>query len=31
MEGNIKVNYTIMCKNDVSKEISLSDLLKNEK
>lgn len=27
----IKVNYTVMCKNDVSKQISLSDLLVNEK
>ncbi len=31
MEGMIKVSYTVMCKNDVSKEISLNDLLKNEK
>ncbi|NOR55816.1 MAG: hypothetical protein GQ531_06360 [Sulfurovum sp.] len=31
MDGMIKVMYTVMCKNDVSKEISLSDLLKNEK
>jgi len=27
----IKVSYTIMCKNDVSREISLSDLFANEK
>ncbi len=31
MDGMIKVMYTVMCKNDISKEISLSDLLKNEK
>jgi len=27
----IQVRYTVMCKNDVSKEVSLNDLLKNEK
>lgn len=27
----IKVSYTVMCKNDVSKEMNLSDLLGNEK
>ncbi|MDQ7046994.1 MAG: hypothetical protein Q9M39_05025 [Sulfurovum sp.] len=27
----IKVSYTVMCKNDVSKEISLAALLSNEK
>ena len=27
----IKVSYIVMCKNDVSKEVSLNDLLKNEK
>ncbi len=27
----IKVSYTVMCKNDVSQEIKLSDLLNNEK
>ena len=27
----IKVSYTVMCKNDVSKEISLAELLSNEK
>ncbi|MEA2047665.1 MAG: hypothetical protein U9O64_04370 [Campylobacterota bacterium] len=27
----IKVSYTVMCKNDVSKEITLSSLLENEK
>ena len=31
MEGMIKVSYTVMCKNDVSKEVSLSSLLANEK
>ena len=31
MEGMIKVFYTVMCKNDVSKEVSLSTLLANEK
>ena len=27
----IKVSYTVMCKNDVSKEIGLSEILANEK
>lgn len=27
----IKVSYTVMCKNDVSKEINLTDILTNEK
>ncbi len=27
----IKVMYTVMCKNDVNKEISLTDILANEK
>ncbi len=31
MEGMIKVCYTIMCKNDVNKELSLADILANEK
>ncbi len=31
MEGMVKVFYTVMCKNDVSKEVSLSTLLANEK
>jgi len=31
MEGMIKVSYTVMCKNDVSKEIDLSKVLTNEK
>ena len=31
MEGMIKVSYTIMCKNDVTIELTLTQLLKNEK
>ena len=31
MNGMINVSYTIMCKNDVSNEVSLNDILKNEK
>ena len=31
VEGQIQVSYTVMCKNDVSKEISLSQLLQSEK
>jgi hypothetical protein len=31
MNGMINVSYTIMCKNDVSNEIRLNDILKNEK
>jgi hypothetical protein len=31
MEGMIKVSYTIMCQNDVHQEVSLSDLLANDK
>ena len=27
----IKVSYTVMCKNDVNKELSLADILANEK
>ena len=27
----IKVSYTVMCKNDVSKELSLADIFANEK
>lgn len=27
----IKVSYTVMCKNDVNKELSLTDILANEK
>ena len=31
MEGKMKVSYTIMCMNDVNEEITLSDILSNEK
>lgn len=31
VEGMIKVSYTVMCKNDVNKEVSLSQILANEK
>lgn len=31
MEGMIQVSYTVMCKNDINKEISLSEVLNNEK
>jgi len=31
MDGMIKVSYTVMCKNDVSVELSLTQLLSNEK
>ncbi len=31
MDGTIEVSYTVMCKNDVRIEISLSELLANEK
>jgi len=31
MEGMIKVSYTVMCKNDVSKEVDLNEILANEK
>jgi len=31
MDGMIKVYYTLMCKNDVNKEVSLHALLSNEK
>jgi len=31
MNGMIKVSYTVMCRNDVSTEVSLNDLLSNEK
>jgi hypothetical protein len=31
VEGMIKVSYTVMCRNDVNKEVSLSELLSNEK
>lgn len=31
VEGMIKVSYTVMCKNDISQEVNLADLLMNEK
>ena len=31
MEGILKVTYTILCESDVSKEISLEEILSNEK
>jgi hypothetical protein len=31
MEGLIEVDYTVMCKNDVSLEVSLKEILENEK
>jgi hypothetical protein len=31
VEGMIKVSYTVMCKNDVSKELSLAEVFANEK
>lgn len=31
MNGKIEVTYKLLCKNDVNKEISLTQLLKNEK
>jgi hypothetical protein len=31
MDGMIKVSYTVMCRNDVSNEVSLNTLLANEK
>ena len=31
MDGMIKVSYTVMCRNDVSNEVSLNALLTNEK
>jgi hypothetical protein len=31
VEGMIKVSYTVMCKNDVNKELNLADILANEK
>jgi len=31
MDGMLKVSYTVMCRNDVSKEVSLNTLLTNEK
>ena len=31
MEGTMKVTYTVLCENDVSKEISLEEILSSEK
>ena len=31
MNGMIKVSYIVVCQNDVQKEITLKDLLENEK
>ncbi|MFT7879687.1 MAG: hypothetical protein ABXS91_04750 [Sulfurimonas sp.] len=31
MEGSMKVSYTVMCKNDVNLEVTLSEILSNEK
>ncbi|WP_122893590.1 hypothetical protein [Arcobacter peruensis] len=31
MNGKIEVTYKLLCKNDVNKEISLKELLENEK
>jgi len=31
MEGSIKVSYTVMCQNDVSKDVNLAEVLGNEK
>ena len=31
MDGMIKVNYTTLCESDVSKEVGVEELLKNEK
>jgi hypothetical protein len=31
MDGMIKVSYTVMCKNDVNIELTLTKLLENEK
>ena len=31
MDGMIKVSYTVMCKNDVSIELTLNQLLQNDK
>ena len=31
MNGNIEVTYKLLCKNDVKKEITIIDLLENEK
>jgi len=31
MDGMIQVYYTVMCRNDVSKEVAIHELLTNEK
>jgi len=31
MEGMIKASYTVLCKNDLNQEVSLKDILENEK
>ncbi len=31
MDGTMEIDYTIMCKNDVAIEVSLAQLLQNEK
>ncbi len=31
MDGQVEVSFTVLCENDFSKEISLSELLKSEK
>jgi hypothetical protein len=31
MDGSMEVDYTVMCKNDVALEVSLAQLLQNEK
>jgi len=31
MNGNIKVTYKILCKTDLNKQVSITDLLQNEK
>ena len=31
VEGTMKISYTIMCNNDINLEVTLSDILANEK
>lgn len=31
MEGMIKVSYSVMCDNDITQDITLADILNNEK
>ena len=31
MEGTMKVTYTVLCENDINREIMLDEILKNEK